>query len=60
MCLLLWQCAAAAGESAGHHQLGTNQQEEEETIWDSSLENVEENAGCGAAQQKMETTSSSE
>ncbi|XP_017157945.1 MAX dimerization protein MGA a isoform X2 [Poecilia reticulata] len=42
--------AAAAGELTGDGQLGTGQQE----AWSSTLENLEGNSGCGAAQQQIE------
>ncbi|XP_032403340.1 MAX dimerization protein MGA a isoform X1 [Xiphophorus hellerii] len=48
--------AAAAGELTGDGQLGTSQQE----AWSGSLENLEGNSGCGAAQQQLEMTINSD
>ncbi|XP_014846855.1 PREDICTED: uncharacterized protein LOC106920387 isoform X6 [Poecilia mexicana] len=48
--------AAAAGELTGDGQLGTGQQE----AWSGTLENLEGNSGCGAAQQQMEMTINSD
>ncbi|XP_036006672.1 MAX dimerization protein MGA a isoform X2 [Fundulus heteroclitus] len=49
--------AAAAGESTGD---GQQEEEKEDKAWHSMLEKLEESSGCGAAQQKMEMTSSSD